>query len=275
MTIEWHLPLPPLQPFVEHMLYIEGNNKGTGLPKTAMSLVFNLADHFRLFANDRFEDCTHHKRFWVAGLQAAPSYVESYGNSRMWVIQFWPLGAFAFFSEPLHLFSNAYTALDDVYAAAADRVWHQIGEAPSRKAQLQVIQTFLQQRLLHGRSPAPSSLKRLHHVVKNMGSLSVESLCTEAGITRKHLNHLFQNYIGVSPKTQCSLFRFKRILQRLSNSKPSSLTSFAYDENFFDQAHFNNDFKRLSGLTPYNYLRQVEAWPSLKLVPHFLPFGNR
>jgi AraC-like DNA-binding protein len=68
-----------------------------------------------------------------------------------------------------------------------------------------------------------------------------------------------------------SLNRFQLILQTISKSKPDKLTTIAYDLDFFDQAHFNNNFKRFTGLKPNDYIKHVEVKPSFKIVPHFLP----
>jgi hypothetical protein len=37
MIYQKHIPKFPLDNYVDSIIYIEGNNKGTGLPKTAMS----------------------------------------------------------------------------------------------------------------------------------------------------------------------------------------------------------------------------------------------
>ena len=54
MIYEKHIPKFPLDNYIDSIIYIQGNNKGTGLPKTAMSLVFNLNDNFKLFTDQNF-----------------------------------------------------------------------------------------------------------------------------------------------------------------------------------------------------------------------------
>src|SRR5690606_12822030 len=98
--------------YIESIIFIEGNNKGTGLPKTAMSLVFNLEDSFKLFTDREFTQHIDYKKYWVAGLQTKPRNVESYGKSHMFVVQFKTLGAFVFLNDPLHYYTNDYIPLD-------------------------------------------------------------------------------------------------------------------------------------------------------------------
>ena len=54
MIYEKHIPKFPLDNYIDSIIYIQGNNKGTGLPKTAMSLVLNLNNNFKLFADQNF-----------------------------------------------------------------------------------------------------------------------------------------------------------------------------------------------------------------------------
>ncbi|MBK6391172.1 MAG: hypothetical protein IPK94_06920 [Saprospiraceae bacterium] len=48
MVFRKYIPGAPLDQYVDCMVYVEGNNKGVGFPKIAMSLVFNLHDSFKL-----------------------------------------------------------------------------------------------------------------------------------------------------------------------------------------------------------------------------------
>jgi AraC-like DNA-binding protein len=68
-----------------------------------------------------------------------------------------------------------------------------------------------------------------------------------------------------------SLNRFQSILKTIGNAKPDKLTDLAYELNFFDQAHFNNNFKQFTGINPNEYIKNVELMPTLKIIPHFLP----
>jgi hypothetical protein len=51
MVFHKHIPTSPLHNYVDCIVCIEGNIKGVGFPKTAMSLVFNLNDSFKLFTD--------------------------------------------------------------------------------------------------------------------------------------------------------------------------------------------------------------------------------
>jgi AraC-like DNA-binding protein len=67
-----------------------------------------------------------------------------------------------------------------------------------------------------------------------------------------------------------SLSRFQSILHTINKSKLDKLTTIAYELDFFDQAHFNNNFKQFTGIKPNDYIKNIELMPTLKIVPHFL-----
>ena len=271
MIFHKHIPKFPLDNYVDCILYVEGNNKGVGFPKTAMSLVFNLNDSFKLFSDFKFTSFTDFKKYWVAGLQTQPTYVESYGESKMVVIQFKALGAYAFLKQPLQHFSNNYTNLDCIFKKEADETWEQLQEAKTINEKCLLSENFLYRKLLTNKIPNGKLLSSIDLLLKSSSNISINEICKQHNISRKHLNFLFQEYLGISPKMFSSLNRFQSILQTISNAKPDKLTTIAYELNFFDQAHFNNNFKRFTGIKPNEYIKNVELMPTLKIIPHFLP----
>lgn len=272
MKYQKHIPKFPLDNYVDSIIYIEGNNKGTGLPKTAMSLIFNLADSFKLFTDKQFIQYIDYKKHWVAGLQTKPTNVESYGISKMLIVQFKTLGAFVFLSDPLHYYTNNYISLDHIFNKEADETWEQLQEAKSLNEQFLIVENFLYRKLLTNKLPNKKLISTIEILLDNQANLSITEICKQQNISRKHLNHLSKEYAGVSPKTLSSLNRLQSTLKNISSSKTNNLTTLAYQQEYFDQAHFINDFKKFTDIRPNEYAKLVETNQSLKLVPHFIPF---
>lgn len=273
MIFHKHIPASPLGNYVDSIMYIEGNNKGIGFPKIAMSLVFNLQDSFKLFANDRFTQFIDYKKYWVAGLQTQPSYVESYGESKMIVIQFRTAGAYVFLNQPLRYFTNHYVDLDRVFDNAAEETWEQLKETKTIAAKFSLIEKFLYRKLLTTKMPHGKLVSAVDVLFRSGENVSVKEICRQHNVSRKHLNFLFQEYLGISPKMLLSLKRFQSILYSITQTRPDKLSALAYELDFFDQAHFSNNFKRFTGLNPNEYIKNVDRKPTLKIIPHFLPAG--
>lgn len=272
MIFKKHIPKTPLDNYVDSICYIEGNNKGTGLPKIAMSLVFNLEDNFKLFTDKNFQDHIDYTRHWVAGLQTKPTNVESYGTSKMVVVQFKTLGAFIFLNDPLHYYTNNYVTLDSIFKNEADETWEQLQEASSTTERFLIVENFLYRKLLTNKFPNQKLISSIEILLSNTGALSIHQICHKLNISRKHLNNLSKDFAGASPKTLSSLNRLQNTLKTISSSPTEKLTNIAYELEYFDQAHFINDFKRFTDLTPTEYANLVAKTQSLKIVPHFIPF---
>lgn len=272
MIYKKHIPRFPLDNYVDSICYIEGNNKGTGLPKIAMSLVFNLEDSFKLFTDKEFSQYIDYKNHWIAGLQTKPTNVESYGISKMLVVQFKTLGAFIFLKDPLHYYTNNYVTLDSIFNKEANETWEQLQEAKSMSEQFLIIENFLYRKLLTNNLPHKKPISTIEMLLAKNCNFSINQICTQLNISRKHLNNLSKEYLGVSPKTLSSLNRLQNTLKKISSSPTEKLTSIAYELEYFDQAHFINDFKKFTDLNPTEYAKIVESKRTLKIVPHFIPF---
>lgn len=272
MKYQKHKPKFPLNNYVDSIIYIEGNNKGTGLPKTAMSLIFNLADSFKLYTDNHFTKYIDYKKHWVAGLQTKPTNVESYGISKMLVVQFKTLGAFIFLNDPLHYYTNYYISLDNIFNKEADETWEQLQEAKSLNEKFLIVENFLYRKLLTNKLPNKKLISTIEILLDNQETLSISEICKQLNISRKHLNNLSKEYTGVSPKTLSSLTRLQTTLKNISSSKTNKLTTLAYEQEYFDQAHFINDFKKFTNLKPTEYAKLAENNQSLKIVPHFIPY---
>jgi len=272
MIYQKHIPKFPLDNYIDSIVFIQGNNKGTGLPKMAMSLVFNLEDSFKLFKDKDFTNHIDYKKFWVAGLQTKPTNVESYGLSKMLVVQFKILGAFVFLNDPLHYYTNDYVTLDSIFSKEADETWEQLQETKFLNEKFLIIENFLYRKLLTSKLPNKKLISTFEILLNNERNLSINEICIQQNISRKHLNNLSKEYSGVSPKTLSSLNRLQTILKTISSSSSEKLTNVAYQSEYFDQAHFINDFKRFTDLKPTEYAKLVDSKQTLKIVPHFIPF---
>jgi AraC-like DNA-binding protein len=72
-------------------------------------------------------------------------------------------------------------------------------------------------------------------------------------INRRKLERDFDYHVGVSPKFLQRVLRFRKAMLSFHQSRNRNLTALAYDCGYFDQAHFINDFKEFTGLSPKKF----------------------
>jgi AraC-like DNA-binding protein len=87
-------------------------------------------------------------------------------------------------------------------------------------------------------------------IVRHHGCVRVEDLSRHAGFSSRQLRRLFLDQTGLTPKQFCRVIRFRRSLSRLRASQRGEWTQTALECGYYDQAHFINDFREFSGLTP-------------------------
>lgn len=90
--------------------------------------------------------------------------------------------------------------------------------------------------------------------------VSIDELAeVKLGISRKHLNRLFKQHIGVSAQKYRSIVRFRQLMNcKLHQNEPQNLTSLSHQVHYTDQSHFIKACKQLTGLTPSQFFKAGE-----------------
>ena len=84
------------------------------------------------------------------------------------------------------------------------------------------------------------------------GDVSMSSLQTQFGISDRTMERMFKEQVGVSAKRYARIVRFRYIFQLVQKPEWSKAEA-TYLAGYFDQAHFNKEFKEFSGEDPGTY----------------------
>ena len=80
----------------------------------------------------------------------------------------------------------------------------------------------------------------------------VEDLCALAGCSKRTLQRLFREYVGVTPKWVLQRVRLHEAADRMADGE-HDWPRLALELGYFDQAHFIKAFKAAIGLSPGDY----------------------
>lgn len=97
-------------------------------------------------------------------------------------------------------------------------------------------------------------LSAIDEIYQHHGSISIAELSTRIGLSKRHIERLFLRYTGLSPKAFCRTVRIQRVLNKLQDTRTTSLAMLALDCGYADQAHLSNDFKRAMGTSIQTHL---------------------
>lgn len=84
----------------------------------------------------------------------------------------------------------------------------------------------------------------------------VSELAAHFSFTTRQLQRLFSSYVGVSPKWVIDRYRMLEAVDVLNSGTSINLSELALDLQYVDQAHFSNQFKAITGISPSAYLHQ-------------------
>ncbi len=89
-------------------------------------------------------------------------------------------------------------------------------------------------------------------IIQNSGNISSQEISKKVFYRSRHLNRLFNQYLGLSMKSFSRLVRINKSIKLLNNNK-TSLMSICNELGFYDIPHFIKDFKIVCGITPQKY----------------------
>ena len=90
----------------------------------------------------------------------------------------------------------------------------------------------------------------LQLIETSCGQVNVAQLAGHLGVSGRQLTRRFRHTIGLSPKEFARVSRFLHAVRCLRLREPRTLTETALACGYFDQAHFNHEFREMAGMAP-------------------------
>ncbi|WP_228446764.1 helix-turn-helix domain-containing protein [Chryseobacterium sp. 3008163] len=78
------------------------------------------------------------------------------------------------------------------------------------------------------------------------------------GYSERHIERIFKECIGLNPKKFGNIVKLHFFLNLLKyKSSQSNITDLCYDAGYADQSHLIKEFKKYTGITPTQYLKNT------------------
>jgi len=226
------------------------------LPQNNIELMFNLRKPFGV--PNRPPADRIFKRAWISGMQrewltVTPQYDPS-EPSYLLSIRMPPLGAYRLLGMPLGAVAQNVFELDEVLGDAIAAVQQRLGDCEDAAEQFVVLCDFARTRLARTRVKLRADAQiAVDMLTRTQGTERIETICRSMSISRKHLTGLFDSHIGLTPKTYARMFRFRRVVDLVQRGQGLDWTRIAMSCGYYDQAHFNHEFREFSGMSPGEY----------------------
>lgn len=257
MNIQTHLPSALLRPFIRSYLVIESDGSFVNrlLPDTSLIIAFRFKGQTN-YVQDHVADAL--PMSVVSGLRKSArrvNYAKDTGNI---LVLFKEAGASAFFKEPLHELFELSLSLDHFISQQkiAD-VEEQLNSAVHNEERIAIVEQFLLSKLYNSTPDQLISLA-IEKIHTAKGVIKIKELTDTLYISRDAFEKRFRKIAGTSPKQFAAIVRMKLI----TSHRPQNqlLSDIAYDAGYFDQSHFNKDFKLFTGQTPTDFFNAPPLW---------------
>lgn len=83
----------------------------------------------------------------------------------------------------------------------------------------------------------------------SQGMSKVAEIAEKVGCSKRYLNRVFQEHVGVSTKLYCEIVQLQFSLKSILYTKPKSLLNIAVTFGYFDQTHMNRAYRKFLGCT--------------------------
>lgn len=259
------LPHPRLRSFIENywLITIDGGGgapkEETSVPDGNSSLMF-LPEHICRTGPDGQVTEGLKEQAVVVGQKTIPvAYRFDVGRRlQTFGIRFRPAGLSCFTPVPQREMQDTVVEAGQVFRYWVQETQELIALAPDISRKAEQADRFLFRNLLPQESRRGQAAWAAGQLKRCRGDACLPALAEELGLHLRSLERLFNQYIGLSPKTFSRVTRFNSAIYYRSVHPRYRLTDVAYAAGYFDQMHFIRDFKAFAGQVPKAYFRQSD-----------------
>jgi AraC-like DNA-binding protein len=256
MDYKTYGPTEELAPFVKCFWTLEAPATATPekqriVPDGCMEMIFHYGDLYK-----QYMDATHaiaQPRCFVFGQITSALDIEPTGRSGIFSVRFQPDGFTPFATLPLKEMENRAVPLAKLFGQQGLKLEAAVLAAQDNERRIQLATDFLQQQLATPDAIDRIARQSVEAMLRLKGQISVDALSEALHIHRRQLERRFASVIGLSPKQLAKIIRLQATLKMLEQKQFTSLTALAYENGYFDQAHFVKDFKEFTGMSPRQF----------------------
>ena len=131
-----------------------------------------------------------------------------------------------------------------------------------------ILRTHILQRL--GNGLAEYCVRR---IFETNGSIKIEELAREVGVTSRYIGKIFENHVGLSAKYCAGIVKLKETVKKIQERPEERLTDIAAECGYFDHTHMNKSFRKMlycsSGGIREGMFNNIDYTKVVSYIPKF------
>lgn len=226
-------------------------------PNGCPKLIIPYENSLESIADNRSQ-VSHEQRVYFVGNMDTSTLIRSSGKRTGFIgIEFSPCGAFPFFGIPMQETFNGLFDSETLFGK-----WgREVGDGLRDKFTVAHKVNFIQCELVRLLLGSSRSNDLVEYCVKSLklthGRLPIQELERKTGFTRQHIDAQFRRHVGLSPKTLAGILRFQKFYRKWAQGMSFDVLKDELYDDYYDQAHFAKEFKRMTGYPPKEYSLEV------------------
>ena len=257
MNMEEYMPAEILRPFIKTYRIIESQGEliNRVVPSTSLAIAFCLRGKISYVSGTNKIALP---AMMVSGLRKSVRLINYAPKTTALIVLFKETGVSAFFKQPLYELFEASVSLDNLFLQSEIAILEErLAETDSNKTKIAIVEQFFCSKLVYNKPDSIVS-EAITRIYSNNGKIKMKELAAGLFISKDAFEKRFRKVAGASPKQFSSLVKMKTIIQQTS-IRPSFL-DIALENGYYDQSHFNKDFKLFTGLTPTDFFKSGSYW---------------
>ncbi|UYQ94328.1 helix-turn-helix domain-containing protein [Chitinophaga horti] len=254
MEIVTYIPSEELSPYIRDYKIIESRQGTTNkvLPNTSATLAFCFSGNISYLHGATLDFAT------FSGIQKTTRLIQYEAGTAAIIVTFREISLPAFFKMPVFELCGKSVSLDQLFAPSALCILReQMLESASNTGRIAILERFLLA-TLHEQSADEMVVAAIDKINRTKGNIRIKELIKEMYISQDAFEKRFRKATGASPKQFAHIVKMKSAIS-LYTAVPS-LLDLAFEHGYYDQPHFNRDFKRFTGQTPTDFFRASSYW---------------
>ncbi len=261
MHIQFIQPKPELQAYIDSFWLFESKY---GVPQTdnrviapnaKAKIIIPFRNAISTIENDHL---THYKEgeVFFIGIWDKPVVLSTHNTETGTIgIELTPRGAYRFSAIPMHELTNRIFSFSDLYGKKGRDLEQEMGNHDSPQAKTELIQNFLINCLGEENKTNLIIDYAVDLLSSTDGLTEIKELERKTGYSKRYLDMLFKQHLGISPKTLSTIIRFNKFYKLWANTEAADFFKDSLYEVYYDQSHFINEFKRYTGYSPSQYAK--------------------
>ncbi len=248
-------PHPLLRQYVDSYLLVSVDQPETSsievslFPNITQRLVFGLDTGNTIYDCKYSEFCAPN---YIVGPNDAIRRVRTSPGLRKMMVQFKPGGLYKIFRLPAHNFSNRTRNAVEFLGKQVFEIGDQLRGKPL-SGKIELMDDWLIENLQIPKKADRNIDHAIQLIEQYNGNISLRELEHATFTTKRTLERHFLEQIGLLPKSFSRLVRFNSVIRFIEANLNVKWRQLADVFGYYDQSHFINEFKSLTGGLPQDY----------------------